>query len=217
MRKVLFTESQMRQILNKVGLNEWSEVSSGYLDQNSMGSEAPVNVNGTQVSVNVINPEDEEQENVTTTDKIADTQYPKGMNYGFGRSYARPIAEDIEQQNFIASKYQKSDAKAGGTKMGQNIANEKETSNATQRKRKERLNDKKKELTRDQFKQRYGAIDKMVNSSLKQMSNINNITSNNSDVQKLAQANDVTKTKIKQGKGHHEGEDLTAGRLHYFK
>jgi hypothetical protein len=217
MRKVLFTESQMRQILNKVGLNEWSDVSSGYLDQNSNGSEAPTNVNGTQVSVDVINPEDEEQENVTTTDKIADTQYPKGMNYGFGRSYARPIAEDIEQQNFIASKYQKSDAKAGGTKMGQNIANEKETSNATQRKRKERLNDKKKELTRDQFKQRYGAIDKMVNSSLKQMSNINNITSNNSDVQKLAQANDVTKTKIKQGKGHHEGEDLTAGRLHYFK
>ena len=59
MRKVLFTESQMRQILNKVGLNEWSDVSSGYLDQNSTGSEAPTNVNGTQVSVNVINPEDE--------------------------------------------------------------------------------------------------------------------------------------------------------------
>ena len=35
MRKVLFTESQMRQILNKVGLNEWSDINSGYLNQNS--------------------------------------------------------------------------------------------------------------------------------------------------------------------------------------
>ena len=216
MRKVLFTESQMRQILNKVGLNEWSEVSSGYLDQNSMGSEAPVNVNGTQVSVNVINPEDEEQENVTTTDKIADTQYPKGMNYGFGRSYARPIAEDIEQQNFIASKYQKNDAKAGGTKMGQNIASEKKTSNATQRKRKERLNKYKQNMTPEEFKQQYGDIEKTVKSSLKQMSNINNALTNVSDTSKLTNANDVTKIKTTTKKGHHDGEKLNNGTLHYF-
>jgi hypothetical protein len=217
MRKVLFTESQMRQILNKVGLNEWSEVSSGYLDQNSTGSEAPTNVNGTQVSVNVINPEDEEQENVTTTDKLADTQFPQGMNYGFGRSYARQIAEDIEQQNFIASKYQKSDAKAGGTKMGQNIASEKKTSNATQRKRKERLNKYKQNMSPEEFKQQYGDIEKTVKSSLNQMSNINNALTNVSDTSKLINANDVTKVKTTTKKGHHDGEELSNGRLHYFK
>lgn len=217
MRKVLFTESQMRQILNKVGLNEWSEVSSGYLDQNSNGSEAPTNVNGTQVSVNVINPDDEEQEHVTTTDSIANTQFPKGMNYGFGRSYARPIAEDIEQQNFIANKYQKSDAIAGGTKMGQNIANEKKTSNATQRKRKERLNKYKQNMTHEDYQRRYGDIEKTVKSSLRQMSNINNTLNNVSDTSKLINANDVTKVKTKTQKGHHEGEELSNGRLHYFK
>lgn len=217
MRKVLFTESQMRQILNKVGLNEWSEVSSGYLNQNSTGSEAPTNVNGTQVSVNVINPEDEEQDNVTTTDKLADTQYPKGMNYGFGRSYARPIAEDIEQQNFIASKYQKSDAKAGGTKMGQNIANEKKTSNATQRKRKERLNKYKQNMSPEDFKQQYGDIEKTVKSSLKQMSNVNSALTNVSDTSKLTNANDATKVKTQTKKGHHDGEQLSNGTLHYFK
>ena len=217
MRKVLFTESQMRQILNKVGLNEWSDVSSGYLNQNSTGSEAPTNVNGTQVSVNVINPEDEEQENVTTTDKIADTQFPKGMNYGFGRSYIRPIAEDIEQQNFIANKYQKSDAIAGGTKMGQNIANEKKTSNATQRKRKERLNNYKRKMSPEEYKRQYGDIEKTVKSSLNQMSNVNNALTNISDTSKLTNANDVTKIKTTVKKGHHEGEELNSGRLHYFK
>lgn len=217
MRKVLFTESQMRQILNKVGLNEWSEVSSGYLDQNSNGSEAPTNVNGTQVSVNVINPDDEEQEHVTTTDSIANTQFPKGMNYGFGRSYARPIAEDIEQQNFIANKYQKSDAIAGGTKMGQNIANEKKTSNATQRKRKERLNKYKQNMSHEDYKRQYGDIEKTVKSSLRQMSNINNALNNFSDTSKLINANDATKVKTTTQKGHHEGEELSNGRLHYFK
>lgn len=217
MRKVLFTESQMRQILNKVGLNEWSEVSSGYLDQNSTGSEAPINVNGTQVSVNVINPDDEEQEHVTTTDSIANTQFPKGMNYGFGRSYIRPIAEDIEQQNFIANKYQKSDAIAGGTKMGQNIANEKKTSNATQRKRKERLNKYKQNMSREDYQRQYGDIEKTVKSSLNQMSNINNTLNNISDTSKLINANDVTKVKTTTQKGHHQGEELSNGRLYYFK
>lgn len=216
MRKVLFTESQMRQILNKVGLNEWSDVSSGYLDQNSTGSEAPTNINGTQVSVNVIDPEDEEQENVTTTDKIADTQYPKGMNYGFGRSYARPIAEDIEQQNFIANKYQKSDAKASGTKMGQNIANEKKTSNATQRKRKERLNNYKRKMSPEEYQRKYGDIEKTVKSSLNQMSNVNNVLTNISDTSKLTNANDATKIKTTLKKGHHDGEELSNGRLYYF-
>lgn len=217
MRKVLFTESQMRQILNKVGLNEWSDVSSGYLDQNSTGSEAPTNVNGTQVSVNVINPDDEEQEHVTTTDAIANTQFPKGMNYGFGRSYIRPIAEDIEQQNFIANKYQKSDAIAGGTKMGQNMANEKKTSNATQRKRKERLNKYKQDMSHEDYQRQYGDIEKTVKSSLNQMSNINNTLNNISDTNKLINANDVTKVKTTTQKGHHQGEELSNGRLYYFK
>jgi flagellar basal body rod protein FlgC len=99
----------------------------------------------------------------------------------------------------------------------QNIANEKTTSNATQRKRKERLNDKKKELTHDQFKQRYGAIDKIVNSSLKQMSNINDTLTNISDTNKLTNANDVTKVKTTTKRGHHDGEELSNGTLHYFK
>lgn len=217
MRKVLFTESQMRQILDKVGLNEWSEVSSGYLNQNSTGSEAPTNVSGSEVSVNVINPEDEEQENVTTTDTIANSECPKGMNYGYGRTYARPIAEDIEQQTFIANKYQKTDAKKGGTKMGANIANEKKTSNATQRKRKERLNKYKQNMTPEEFKQKYGDIEKTVKTSLKQMSNTNNALTNISDTNKLTNANDVTKVKTSTKKGHHEGEELSNGRLHYFK
>lgn len=217
MRKVLFTESQIKQILIKEGLGEWSDINSGYLDDNSSSGEIPCNISGTQVTVDPIDVNDPEKEDITTGDKVASSLNQRRANYGFGSKFTQPVYEDIEQQNFIANKIQKKNAVNGGTKMGQNIKNEKSVSNATQRKRKERLNDKKKELTRDQFKQRYGAIDKMVNSSLKQMSNINNITSNNSDTQKLAQANDVTKTKIKQGKGHHEGENLTAGRLHYFK
>jgi hypothetical protein len=217
MKKVLFTESQMRQILNKMGLNEWSEISSGYLNQNSPGTEAPSNIGGSKVTVDTVNPEDEEQENVTTTDDFARTLSPRGRNFGFGSKYTQPVTEDIEQQVFRPSEHQKSKAQAGGTKMGKNIANEKTTSNATQRKRKERLNDKKKELTHDQFKQRYGAIDKIVNSSLKQMSNINDTLTNISDTNKLTNANDVTKVKTTTKRGHHDGEELSNGTLHYFK
>ncbi len=220
MRKVLFTESQMRQILDKVGLNEWSEVSSGYLNQNSNGSEAPSNVSGVEISVNVINPEDEEQENVTTTDKIADTECPQGMHYGYDRPFPtsqRPIAEDIEQQTFIANKYQKKDAKDSKTKMGLNIAYEETTSNGTQRKRKHDLELHKKEMSPEEYKKKYGDIEKTVKSSLKQMSNVNDVLTNVSDTNKLTNANDATKVKTSTKKGHHEGEELSNGRLHYFK
>ena len=98
MKKVLFTESQMRQILNKMGLNEWSEISSGYLNQNSPGTEAPSNIGGSKVTVDTVNPEDEEQENVTTTDDFARTLSPRGRNFGFGSKYTQPVTEDIEQQ-----------------------------------------------------------------------------------------------------------------------
>lgn len=216
MRKVLFTESQMRQILNKVGLNEWSDINSGYLNQNSHNSEAPANVNGVEVSVNSIDPEQAEKEHVTTTDDIANTLTPRGRNFGFGSKYTQAMFEDIEQQNFIANKYQKSDAKAGGTKMGQNIANEKKTSNATQRKRKERLNKYKQNMSPEEFKQQYGDIEKTVKSSLKQMSNVNNAITNISDASKLVNANDATKVKTTTKKGHHDGEELSNGRLHYF-
>jgi hypothetical protein len=222
MRKVLFTESQMRQILDKVGLNEWSEVSSGYLNQNSNGSEPPANVSGVEISANVINPEDEEQENVTTTDAIADTECPQGMHYGYGRPFPtsqRPIAEDIEQQTFIANKYQRNDAKNSGTKMGLNIATKtkRTTSNGTQRKRKHDLELHKKEMSPEEYKKKYGDIEKIVKSSLKQMSNVNDALTNVSDTNKLTNANDATKVKTSTKKGHHEGEELSNGRLHYFK
>ena len=101
--------------------------------------------------------------------------------------------------------------------MGANIANEKKTSNATQRKRKERLNKYKQNMTPEEFKQKYGDIEKTVKTSLKQMSNTNNALTNISDTNKLTNANDVTKVKTSTKKGHHEGEELSNGRLHYFK
>lgn len=216
MKKVLFTESQMRQILNKIGLNEWSEISSGYLNQNSPGTEAPSNIGGSKVTVDPVNPEDEEQKNVTTTDDFARTLSPRARNFGFGSKYAQPVTEDIEQQVFRPSKYQKSKAKAGGTKMGQNIASEKKTSNATQRKRKQRIDDYKQNMSPEEFKQKYGDIEKTVNSSLKQMSNINDTLTNISDTSKLTNANDATKVKTTTKKGHHNGEKLGNGTLHYF-
>jgi hypothetical protein len=100
--------------------------------------------------------------------------------------------------------------------MGQNIANEKKTSNATQRKRKERLNKYKQNMSPEEFKQQYGDIEKTVKSSLKQMSNVNNAITNISDTSKLTNANDATKVKTTTKKGHHDGEELSNGRLHYF-
>lgn len=216
MRKVLFTESQIRQILIKEGLGEWSDINSGYLDDNSSSGEIPCNVAGTQVSVDAIDVNDPEKEDTTTGDKVTSSLSQRRANYGFGSKFTQPVYEDIEQQNFRPNKTQKNDAVNGGTKMGKNISNEKTVSNATQRKRKERLNDKKKELTHDEFQKRYGAIDKMVNSSLKQMSNVNNVITNLSDTNKLTSANDVTKIKTITQKGHHEGEGLNNGRVHYF-
>lgn len=220
MRKVLFTESQMRQILNKVGINEWSEVNGGYLNKNSSGSEAPTNVNGIQISANVIDPDDVEQDNVTTTDQFGNMQSPRGRGFGpKGLNTMTPVSleEDIEQQNFRANKFQKNDAKAGGTKMGNNIANEKKTSNATQRKRKERLNKYKQNMSPEEYKQQYGDIEKTVKSSLKQMSNVNDIISDTSDTSKLTKANDATKVKTTTKRGHHDGEKLSnGGTLHYF-
>lgn len=220
MIKVLFTESQMRQILNKVGLNEWSDVSSGYLDQNSTGTEAPSIVNGSQVSVNPINPDDIEQEKATTTDDVADMQSKKGRGFGpRGLSTMSPISleEDIEQQVFRASDKQKKQAQLGGTKMGSNIANEKKTSNATQRQRKHRLEQQKLKLPKEIYDQKYGDIEKTVKNSLKQMSNVNDVITNTTDSYKLVNANDAGKVKNTTNKGHHDGEKLSNGTLHYFK
>jgi hypothetical protein len=219
MRKVLFTESQMRQILNKVGINE-SEFGSGYLDKYSNGTEAPANVNGIQVSTNTVDPEDSEQNSITTTDEFGNMQSPRGRGFGpKGLNTMTPVSleEDIEQQDFIANKFQKRAAKAGGTKMGKNIASEKKTSNATQRKRKERLNNYKQNMSPEEYKKQYGKIEKTVNDSLKQMSNVNNTITNVSDVNKLTNANDATKVKTSTKKGHHDGEQLSNGTLHYFK
>jgi hypothetical protein len=140
MRKVLFTESQIRQILIKEGLGEWSDINSGYLDDNSSSGEIPCNVAGTQVSVDAIDVNDPEKEDITTGDKVASSLSQRRANYGFGSKFTQPVYEDIEQQNFRPNKTQKNDAVNGGTKMGKNISNEKTVSNATQRKRKERLN-----------------------------------------------------------------------------
>ena len=49
------------------------------------------------------------------------------------------------------------------------------------------------------------------------MSNLNNALTNISDTSKLTNANDVTKIKTTVKKGHHDGEELNSGRLHYFK
>lgn len=216
MRKVLFTESQMRQILNKVGLNEWSDINSGYLNQNSHNSEAPANVNGVEVSVNNIDPEQAEEEHVTTTDDIANTLTPRGRNFGFGSKYTQAMFEDIEQQVYRASDKQKEQAKLGGTEMGENMSKEKKVSNATQRQRKRRLEQQKLKLPKEVYDKKYGDIEKTVKSSLKQMSNVNNAITNISDTSKLVNANDATKVKTTTKKGHHDGEELSNGRLHYF-
>ena len=47
--------------------------------------------------------------------------------------------------------------------------------------------------------------------------NVNNAITNISDTSKLINANDVTKVKTTTKKGHHDGEELSNGRLHYFK
>lgn len=216
MRKVLFTESQMRQILIKEGLNDWSDINSGYLDTNSNGGEAPENMSGSEVFVDDPQTNTPEKTSVTTADKVSHS-ISKRLPYGFGSKFTQPVYEDIEQQNFRANKFQKMDAKNSGTKMGQNISDEKKTSNATQRKRKERLNKYKQNMSSEEYKQKYGDIEKMVKSSLKQMSLTNDVLTNTSDLNKLNNANDVTKAKITTEKGHHEGEELSNGRLHYFK
>ena len=48
------------------------------------------------------------------------------------------------------------------------------------------------------------------------MSNISNALTNVSDTSKLTNANDVTKIKTTTKKGHHDGEKLNNGTLHYF-
>jgi hypothetical protein len=72
-------------------------------------------------------------------------------------------------------------------------------------------------MSPEEFKQQYGNIEKTVKSSLKQMSNINNVISNTSDSSELVNANDATKVKTTTNKGHHDGEKLSNGTLHYFK
>jgi hypothetical protein len=49
------------------------------------------------------------------------------------------------------------------------------------------------------------------------MSNINDTLTNISDTNKLTNANDVTKVKTTTKRGHHDGEELSNGTLHYFK
>lgn len=213
MRKILFTESQMRKILESEGLDNGLDVGGGYLDQDD-GSEAPVNATGYEVFTDPTN--DTRDGSVVTTDKIGNSKKPGNSRYGFRYSKI-PVTEDIDNEKFIYNEFQKNAAAATGTKMGQNIANSKNVSDGTQRKRKHDLQIQLDKLGREEFEKKYGPIAKTIASSLTQMSNMNNIKNGNSDLSKLNNVNDVTKVKTKVGKGHHkDGEELNNGILHYY-
>lgn len=201
MRKVLFTESQIKRIL------EAESVDCGYLDINSPGTEAPDNVEGVEVTM----PGDK------VSDRIAKIK-KSGRGFPFGAHYSR-IAEDIETQKYITNDQQKNTSANTGTKMGLNIAASKENSNGTMRKRKHDIEKHKRELPKNVFDKTYGRIEKIVKASLQQMSNTNNAINNKSDASNLTNANDATKVNKKQGKGHHkDGEQIgDNATLHYFQ
>ena len=101
--------------------------------------------------------------------------------------------------------------------MGKNIAQQKNVSDGTQRKRKHDLNLQRNKLGKDEFEKKYGPIAKMVSASLTQMSTLNNIKNGKTDLNKLNDVNDVTKVKTSVEKGHHkDGEELNNGVLHYY-
>ena len=201
MRKVLFTESQIKRIL------EAESVDCGYLDINSPGTEAPDNVEGDEVTMS----------GDKVSDRIAKIK-KSGRGFPFGAHYSR-IAEDIETQKYITNDQQKKASANTGTKMGQNIAASKENSNGTMRKRKHDIEKHKRELPKNVFDKTYGRIEKIVKASLQQMSNTNNAINNKSDASNLTNANDAIKVNKKQGKGHHkDGEQIgDNGTLHYFQ
>ena len=160
MRKVLFTEEQMRKILAKEGLESGLDIGGGYLDPDD-GSEAPVNASGVETFAD---PTNNEKGHVTTGDRIAHSKKPGNGRYGFNarNSYCCVMQEDIDAEKYTYSKQQQANAGNTGTKMGQNIANNKNVSDGTQRKRKHDLKIQQKKLGRDEFQRKYGPIAKMV-------------------------------------------------------
>lgn len=219
MRKVLFTESQMKEILLKEGLDNGLDIGGGYLAQDD-GSEDPVNASGKEVFTDPTNQTRDGE--VVTGDKVSRSlNKRRSIAFGttrYGIGPAGGVCEGIEDEKYTYSKNQKASAANTGTKMGQNIANGKNVSDGTQRKRKFDLKNQQKKLGKAEFDAKYGPIAKMVKSSLIQMSNSNKAKSNSSDLGKLNGVNDVTKTKTSVGKGHHkDGEETeNGGIIHYY-
>ena len=215
MRKVLFTESQMKKILESEGLDSGLAAGGGYLDPDDGAEESTV-ASGKEVFVDPTNAV--RGGNVVIGDKIARSKKPGNGRYGFNnRSSYSAIQEDIDNEKFIYNKFQKNAAAATGTKMGQNIASTKDVSDGTQRKRKHDLQIQRNKLGKEEFEKKYGPIAKTIASSLTQMSNMNNIKNGQSDLSKLNDVNDVNKVKTKVEKGHHkDGEELNNGILHYY-
>ena len=113
MRKVLFTESQMKKILESEGLDSGLAAGGGYLDPDDGAEESTV-ASGKEVFVDPTNAV--RGGNVVIGDKIARSKKPGNGRYGFNnRSSYSAIQEDIDNEKFIYNKFQKNAAAATGT------------------------------------------------------------------------------------------------------